>query len=541
MRRPAAAALLVTAALVAGAATAVVVRSPDASVQQPPAVEDVAPDEDRDPGDWSPNDAQWTEAREVVEGLSRAELAGQLIVARHSGSETSLELVRDLHLAGVLVNDVDLIAGEGDAVARIATFNAELAEAGRERGVPVLRPVDQEGGLVARVQEPLTRFGTFMGAGAAVAGDPDAGTLRVREAAAGSAAELRAVGYNAVFAPVADLSIGADQPGIGSRSAGSDPEVVADAVVATVQGHGDAGVLSAVKHFPGHNVTADSHRGLPVLDVPRETLERRDLLPFVASVEHGAPAVMTGHLDVTALDAGTAASLSRVVVTDLLRDDLGHEGLIISDALDMAAVAQSHPGGEATVRALAAGSDVALMPVDARVAHTAVVEALRTGRLPLEQARDSATRTVAWLLAQEATEPLPGEPGRANDAARDLALAGAVVVTGPCERLLPDDVVTPVGDPAVVARFTEAARRAGLEVGSGPRLAFVGTGQAEAAEIVVATDSPYPLARTQAPVRIAMHGSGAPAMEALVDVLVDEAQPGGRLSVEVPGLEARTC
>ncbi|WP_375002701.1 glycoside hydrolase family 3 N-terminal domain-containing protein [Aeromicrobium sp. CTD01-1L150] len=491
---------------------------------------------------WTPTEHQVSQARRIVEDLTLDELAGQLIVARHVSEKDSLRLVRERHVAGVMVTGQRPTDGGDDPLAQVKDLNGELRAAGADRGVPVLLPIDQEGGLVARIEEPMTVFGSFMGAGAAVAGDPQEGAQAVRQAAAGSGAELREAGFTMVLAPVADLSIGPDHPAIGSRSPSSDPEVAARTVLAAVEGYGDAALLSTVKHFPGHNVDEDSHDLLPTLESSEEELGERDLVPFVAAIEQRAPAVMVGHLDVPALDAGTPASLSREVVTGWLRDRLGFEGVIISDALDMGAVTAGRPAEEAVVATLRAGNDLALMPVDADAAHAAVVEALESGRLEEEQARASATRTVSWLLAQDASTALPGGPGSADEAAQEVARAGLSIVTRPCGRPLDVDAVEPVGPPGPVARFRAAAQDVGLTLGGGTRVALIGAdGVVHDGDVAVATDTPYPLARSQASVRIALHGSGEPAMRALAEVLAGDAPAGGSLSVEVPGLEPTSC
>lgn len=494
----------------------------------------------REPEVWEPTGEQWSEARRIVDALSVQELAGQLVVARDDGAGT--DLVRDLHLAGVIV--MDPVSGR-ESLNELKQRNEELQRLGDERGVPVMIGVDQEGGQVARLASPLTAFGSFMGAGAAVAGDDGdeaPGAQAVREAAAGSGAELRAVGFTTVFAPVADLTSADADPVIGSRSAGSDPDVVARAVVAAIRGYGDAGMISTVKHFPGHDVDADSHVTLPRLDGTREELDGRDAVPFRRVVEAGAPGVMTGHLDVPAVDDGVPSSASRSIVTDWLRNDLGHDGLVVSDSLEMAPLMQRYPGGESAVAVVQAGNDVALMPPDPRAARDALRSALESGELAMDQARDSAVRTTAWLLAQQQSEALPGEPGAAEPAARGLSAAAVSVLTRPCDQGLELDSVTPVGDSELVERFTRAAEDAGLGTSDGPTVALVGNaGPLPTADVTVATDRPYVLADATSTTRIALYGRGRPAMDALVDVLSGREEPRGALPVDVPGLDRVDC
>ena len=492
------------------------------------------------PTGWVPSSAEKAKATSLAEGLGLEELAGQLIVARHFDDDSSLALVRDKHFAGVMVTSPQILQVQtNDPLSQIRAFNARLDEAGERRGIPVMVPIDQEGGLVARLGAPLTTFPTVMSAGAAIAGDPRRGAKAVTAATRASGAELRAAGYNTVFAPDGDITVGPADPIIGSRSAGTDPATVSSAVVAAVKGYSEAGLISAVKHFPGHNVAADSHRDLPVLASDRDRLRDHDLRPFEAAIAHAAPGIMTGHLDVPLIDKGVPASLSRKVVTTGLRKNLGFDGIVISDSLGMGAVMTRYPGGDATVEAIRAGSDLALMPADNLEALTAVLEALRSGYIPEQQARDSAARVIAYLLHAAASPRLPGDPGSHQEESEALSAAALTVVARPCPTV-PITAVRPGGSPSAVASFTVAAQEAGLPIGSGPSLIFLGQGStATYGDIIVATDSPYSLAQSQAPTRIALYGNDQPAMRALVKVLTGKAEAVGRLPVG--GVEAKRC
>jgi beta-N-acetylhexosaminidase len=185
--------------------------------------------------------------------------------------------------------------------------------------------------------------------------------------------------------------------------------------MAAARGMQDAGLVPVVKHFPGHgSVTADSHVTLPVQRRSLRELSRRDWVPFTRAIRAGLPAVMVGHLDVRAVDPGVPSSLSRPVVTGLLRERLGFRGVVVTDALDMAAVRRHLGPDRAAVAALRAGADVLLMPQDPAGARTAIVRAVRGGylsRLRLEQA---AARGLALLLHQRGGGVRP--PGGARRA-----------------------------------------------------------------------------------------------------------------------------
>ncbi|HYH35287.1 MAG TPA: glycoside hydrolase family 3 N-terminal domain-containing protein, partial [Nocardioides sp.] len=191
-------------------------------------------------------------------------------------------------------------------------------------------------------------------------------------------------------------------------------------------GYQQGGLVSTTKHFPGHGgVTADSHETLPSLDSSLPQLRGRDLRPFRAAVEAGAPAIMMAHLDVQALQDGMPSSLAPKVY-DFLRDDMGFEGVAITDSLGMgAALSRDFPA----VRALAAGADLLLMPVDAATTHELVVRAVEEGQVPRERLEEAAGRVIALQLWQQrvaADRPVPPDvTEQAQRAAADLAAAGS--------------------------------------------------------------------------------------------------------------------
>jgi len=224
-----------------------------------------------------------------------------------------------------------------------------------------------------------------------------------------TAIEARAAGINIVFAPVADVHTEDTNPIIGVRAFGSEPEMVAEFVTAFVRGLERTGVAGTVKHFPGHGDTRrDSHIELPVVDATRATLESRELVPFRAAFAEGVRAVMTAHVEYPALDEGPA-TLSPAIMTDLLRIDLGFEGLIVTDALLMGGIAELHGPGEAAVRALEAGVDVLLMPADTEDALNGVVDAVESGRLS-EERLDASIARIEDLIDWSEACPMPEPP-----------------------------------------------------------------------------------------------------------------------------------
>jgi uncharacterized protein YbbC (DUF1343 family)/CubicO group peptidase (beta-lactamase class C family)/beta-glucosidase-like glycosyl hydrolase len=210
-----------------------------------------------------------------------------------------------------------------------------------------------------------------------------------------TARESRAVGIHWAFAPVADVNDNPHNPVIHTRSFGEDPAAVSRLVAAFTHGLRDGGALSSAKHFPGHGDTSvDSHLALPVVDAGRERLDAVELAPFRAAVAAGVDSIMVGHLAVPALDpSGAPASLSRPLTEDLLRHDLGFDGLIVTDALEMKGVKAAW-SGEAVIRAIQAGADVILMPDDARVAIRAIATAVAEGEISPERIHESARRVL---------------------------------------------------------------------------------------------------------------------------------------------------
>jgi beta-N-acetylhexosaminidase len=485
------------------------------------------------PLSWGPTPDEYAAAARLVADMPVSQQAGQVIVARYGSVEEATDLVVDLHLGGVIVF--------GDNVASADRVRDDIAklQAAAARPYPLVVGVDQEGGNVARIGAPVTAFPSLMTLGAAK--DP---ALSERMAQA-SGEELRALGFTMVYAPVADVTTGPDDPTIGSRSASSNPTIAAGVVSGAVRGYAESGIVATVKHFPGHgSVPADSHVELPVQDATLDELRRRDLVPFRTAIGAGVPAVMVGHIDVTAVDPGVPSSLSAPVV-GLLREELGFDGLVVTDALDMAAVTGEFGIGEATVRSLAVGVDLVLMPPDVRAAHAAIVEAVADGTLPAARLAEAATRSVALMLHQAAgVRPPPAEVvGSHGVVSYEASLAGLTVVSGACTgALVGSSIQITGGTRADRTLLAETAEAAGLGIGSGEVVRLLAGTSPGSGDVVVALDTPYGLGEsTAASGRIALYGRTPGAFRALVAVLTGAASGGGTLPVEVPGADRPGC
>lgn len=255
---------------------------------------------------------------------------------------------------------------------------------------PIFLSVDEEGGEISRVANSNVEVSKVddmatIGAG----GD----TSQAYEAGANIGSYLKELGFNVDFAPVADVTTEGEASALGNRSFGSEPQLVGGMVSNVVNGIEGAGVSSCLKHFPGLGSTsADTHEGRVELDKTLDELMASDFVPFQQGVEAGADFVMVSHVTASALDDGVPSSLSEKVITDILRGELGFEGVVITDALDMNSITDYYTSGEAAVMALEAGADVLLMPENFEEAYQAVLAAVQEGRISEERIDESLER-----------------------------------------------------------------------------------------------------------------------------------------------------
>ncbi|MFI6501340.1 glycoside hydrolase family 3 protein [Nonomuraea typhae] len=291
--------------------------------------------------------------------------------------------------------------------------------------------VDEEGGVVTRFE---ARTGSSFPGNRAL-GVADDETLTER-AGRQIGRMLADAGVTLNYAPSADVNANPANPVIGVRSFGPEPGLVARHAAAYIRGLQSAGVAACAKHFPGHGDTiTDSHLDLPTVHASAGELRQRDLPPFRAAIAAGVQAVMCGHLLVPALDPELPATLSRTILTGLLREELGFDGMLVTDAIEMKAVAARYSPGEIAVRALAAGVDaICAGIVDERGLHElrdAIVAAVRSGDLPAARLEEAAARVRAvaeWYGKQDRSAP--DDPGVGLEAARAaLTVTGAATLT----------------------------------------------------------------------------------------------------------------
>lgn len=285
--------------------------------------------------------------------LELPRLCGQLLVGGFDGPDLPARYesaLRDGRRGGAILfrRNVPDVA----ATARVC----EALRAAAPQDLPPFIGVDQEGGRVTRMPAPFLTLPPMRALG-------ELGDLAlVRRAARAVAAELSAVGINLNFAPILDVDSNPDNPVIGDRAFGRDPRTVMRNAVAFLQGLQDGNVLACGKHFPGHGDTSvDSHVGLPVITHDRARLEQIEIPPFRAASGAGIASMMTAHVVCESLDPGVPATLSRAVCASLLRAEIGFEGVLFSDDLEMAAVAARYPIEESAVEAIWAGCDALLI------------------------------------------------------------------------------------------------------------------------------------------------------------------------------------
>jgi beta-N-acetylhexosaminidase len=339
----------------------------------------------------------------VVPSTTRHDI-GQLLIGSLPGTTVPPELrslAGEFSLGGVI-----LFARNIEAPEQVAELAHDLQQLAGE--VPLWISVDQEGGRVARLKTPFTEWPPM-----AVLGRSGDESLAGRFAAA-LAAELRAVGITLDYAPVLDIHTNPANPIIGDRALGESAGTVARLGAAIVRALQAGGVAACGKHFPGHgDTTVDSHLELPIVEHPPDRIRRVECVPFEAAIEAGVAFLMTAHLLVPTIDEAHPATLSRRIVHDLLREELGFEGVVLTDDLEMRAIAGAYEVPDAAVQAIAAGCDGLLIcsgNIDRQAqsleALVHAVEEARIGRAALDTTLTRLRRAKERFLAEPVGAPM---------------------------------------------------------------------------------------------------------------------------------------
>ena len=372
-------------------------------------------------------DEMYSLTEKILADLTIEEKVGQMVIAdfRQAGSEAITAVTPDIerqmrkyHIGGVILFQEN-VSGMEPTVKLAEQFQSLSQKLG------LFISIDQEGGTVTRIKSGTNLPGN-MALGAT-------GSAELAEkAGAVTGKELLALGFNMNFAPSLDVNGNPDNPVIGVRSFGGTPELVADMGNGYVNGLQSTGVISVAKHFPGHGDTiADSHAGLPVVEHSAEHLYETEIFPFEEAMKEGVDAIMMSHVAYPVLDPSVIvsgksgqkiplpASLSKTITTTITREEMGYQGVIITDALGMGAIDQHFEPAEAAVKAIQAGADIILMPKNLEQVMPAVLSAVKNGEITQEQVDQSARRIISLklkrgILKEENPAPLEGRMVAAN-------------------------------------------------------------------------------------------------------------------------------
>jgi beta-N-acetylhexosaminidase len=540
-------------------------------------------------------------ARATLRKMTLPEKVGQLFVTHVYGADattpdernvaeygvaTPAEVIQKYHLGGVIYFAWSNPTNEPEQVAELSNGLQHAAVDDRPH-IPLLVSTDQETGVIVRMGPPATQFPGNMAVGAGRS------AADARTSAAVTGAELKAMGVNQNFGPVADVNVNPLNPVIGVRSFSSDPELAADLTAAAVRGYErDARISATPKHFPGHGDTeTDSHTGIPEIDHTRAEWEELDAPPFEAAIDAGVDSIMTAHIVVPSLDpAEDPATLSKPIMTGILRQELGYDGVVITDSLGMAGVRDKYGDDEVPLLAIEAGVDQLLRPPEMDLAYSSVLDAVRNGRIS-EQRLDKSVLRILTLkfkkglfrnpyvnvgkvddrvgtpehlaIAEQITDrtvtaikndadllPLSDEPrsvlvtgyGQTATATLGAALAehGAtptVASTGsqPTDAAIADAVAkAQTHDLTVVLTMKAWDVEATDPEARQQRLVheLVATGKPV---IVVAVYDPYDIAHfTEAPTFLSTYSFNVVSMPSLAKVLYGEVSPTGELPVDIP-------
>lgn len=527
-------------------------------------------------------------------GLPIEHAIGQKMVLSFIGTAAPAEFLTMLsqrHIGGVTLFRHDNIVNPS----QVRALTAQLQKAAQAAGQPpLLITIDQEGGQFLAIDGGTTRFPGNLALGATGSVD------LAHKTGYALGRELAAMGINVNYAPVCDVNINPENPVIGIRSFGESPEMVARMAAAMIEGMQSAGVAATAKHFPGHgDATGDSHYGITVVPHSRERLKQVELPPFIAAINAGVRLIMTAHVALPAIDEGglLPATLSRAILRGLLREELGFDGLIVSDAMDMKAITQGMGLIIDAIAATAAGVDMLLLkdePTMYEQVYAGLLQATKNKLVARDDVVASAERVLAlkrWLASQE--QPPFDVVGCAEHralaseiAARSITLvrddAGLLPLRPSSDArlivVLPQPVdLTPADTSSfVTCTLADAVRRyhpttdeivfpaqlshsdipALKQRVSGYDMVIVGTinaathpGQAALVNEIVSLGIPTVVVALRVPYDLAMYPAAStylcsysilePSMEALAQVLWGHIPPVGKLPASIAGLYPR--
>ncbi|MGG0657348.1 glycoside hydrolase family 3 protein [Rummeliibacillus pycnus] len=313
-------------------------------------------------------------------------------IEKNRGGANFKEIIEKYHIGGVIYFNWSQNIGTPVDSSQVQSLSNGLQEIAlkQKNKIPLFISTDQEGGVVARITDPATVFPGNMALGATQSEE------FAKKSAEIMGLELKSLGINMDFAPDLDVNVNPENPVIGVRSYSANPDLVASLGIGQVEGLQSQNVIATGKHFPGHGDTnVDSHYGLPIVNHDLQTLNKVDLKPFKKAVQNGIDAIMTAHIVVPALDnSGLPATLSKPIMTGVLRKQLGYDGLIITDSLDMSG-ANVLPIDQVPVAAFQAGADILLNPPDVEVAYNTMLKAVKSKEISKKRLDQSVTRILS--------------------------------------------------------------------------------------------------------------------------------------------------
>lgn len=335
--------------------------------------------------------AQRDEVKELIDTLSIEEKIGQLMIVGFNGTsidENINNLIKASYIGGVILfgDNVESLNGVTELINNIKLLNID-------NKVPLFISVDEEGGVVSRTPNEFLKLPSSLSVGAY--NNEDIG-YEVGEIIA---EELKLMGYNMDYAPVLDVLSNPNNTAIGSRAFGRDVDIVSNLGINVMRGISGNNVISVVKHFPGHGDTSvDSHYGLPLVEKSLNELKDLEFIPFQNAINNGADAIMVSHILLKSVDSENPATMSKKIVTDILRNEMNFDGVVISDDMTMAAIIDNYDIGEASVKAINAGVDIILVchgyDNEMKVLNS-ISEAISSGEITEERLDESVYRILS--------------------------------------------------------------------------------------------------------------------------------------------------
>lgn len=334
---------------------------------------------------------QRDEIKELIDSMSINEKIGQLMIVGFNGTsvdENINDLIKTSYIGGVILfgNNVESLNGVTELINNIKLSNMN-------NKIPLFISVDEEGGVVSRTPNEFLKLQSSLFIGAY---NNKEMCYEVGEIIAN---ELKLMGYNMDYAPVLDILSNPNNTVIGSRAFGRDADIVSNLGISVMKGINENNVIPVVKHFPGHGDTSvDSHYGLPLVEKSLNELKELEFIPFQNAINSGADAIMVSHILLKNIDSENPATMSKKIVSDILRDEMNFKGVVISDDMTMAAIMDNYDIGEASVKAINAGVDIILVchGYDNEIkVLTSISEAVNSGEITEERLDESVYRILS--------------------------------------------------------------------------------------------------------------------------------------------------